>query len=202
MKGQTPEQGSPWPLPQKWIKSEDVLTLDSKGFRFETNMNTCDVLVNGMKRYRDLVFIDQRSIKSTTQPILKSVYIEVKHFHECGYPRHNEDESYTLNITFSGKISANTVWGALRALETFSQLVYQNELTKHLLIKSTHITDFPRYKFRAMHLDTARHFIPKKVILANLDAMAYNKFNVFHWHIIDDQSFPFERFVINYDSID
>lgn len=157
-------------------------------------MNTCDVLVNAMKRYRDLIFIDQRSVKSPILPVLKSVYIEVKHFHECGYPRHNDDESYTLNITFVAKITSNTVWGALRALETFSQLVHQKDSTKELMINSTHINDFPRYNFRAMHTDTARHFIPKKVIYANLDAMAYNKFNVFHWHIIDDQSFPFERF--------
>jgi len=77
----------------------------------------------------------------------------------------------------------------------FSQLVYENELTKELFVNITEINDFPRYKFRAMLIDTARHFIPKKVILANIDAMAYNKFNVLHWHIVDDQSFPFERFV-------
>ena len=158
-------------------------------------MNSCDVLLNAMKRYRDIVFIDQRNVKSSRLPVLMSVYIEVRHFHECGYPQHNQDESYTLNITSISvaRITADTVWGALRALETFSQLVYENEISKELLINSTHINDFPRYKFRAMHMDTARHFIPKKLIMANLDAMAYNKFNVFHWHIVDDQSFPFER---------
>jgi hexosaminidase len=157
-------------------------------------MGLCDVMQNAMKRYRDLILIDQRAVKASNLDVLTYVYIEVEHFHECGYPRHGDDETYNITVIHENpaKILARTVWGALRALETFSQLVYENEATKEYLINVTHISDFPRYKFRAMHLDTARHFIPKKVIYANLDAMAYNKFNVFHWHIIDDQSFPFE----------
>ncbi|XP_054164507.1 beta-hexosaminidase subunit beta-like [Oppia nitens] len=194
LEGRVPDPGSPWPLPQKWIKSNETLTLDPKGFRFEANMVSCDVLINGMKRYRDIIFIDQRSVKSTTLPVLKSVYIDVHNINDCGYPEHNNNETYSIDISNNSvaKITSVTVWGALRALETFSQLVYQNDITKETLVNITSIHDFPRFSFRAMHMDTARHFIPKKVILANLDAMAYNKFNVFHWHIIDDQSFPFE----------
>lgn len=87
-------------------------------------------------------------------------------------------------------ITSKTVWGALRAFETFSQIVYVND-QHQILLNQTQIEDAPRYKYRGFLLDTARHYLPKKIILANLDAMAYNKLNIFHWHLVDDQSFPF-----------
>ena len=41
-------------------------------------------------------------------------------------------------------------------------------------------------------IDTARHFLNVKTILQHLEAMSYNKLNVLHWHIVDDQSFPYD----------
>src|SRR5699024_849554 len=78
---------------------------------------------------------------------------------------------------------------ALRGLETLSQIIYEEG--NYLLVNQTEVQDRPRYAYRGVLLDTARHYLPKKIILANLDAMAYNKLNTFHWHLVDDQSFPF-----------
>ena len=52
---------------------------------------------------------------------------------------------------------------------------------KLLINDGTIINDAPRFKYRGLMLDTARHFIPVPVLRKQIDAMSYNKFNVFHW---------------------
>lgn len=54
------------------------------------------------------------------------------------------------------------------------------------------IKDSPRYAYRGMMLDTNRRYFSVDAIKQFLDAMALAKLNVFHWHLLDDDSFPME----------
>ncbi|MFE3871693.1 beta-N-acetylhexosaminidase [Flavobacterium sp. ZS1P70] len=103
----------------------------------------------------------------------------------------NEDESYALTIS-SNKIMINAVTdlGALHGLETLLQLL-QNTSTSYYF-PMVEITDSPRFTWRGLMIDAARHFQPVNVIKRNLDAMASMKMNVFHWHLADDQGWRIE----------
>ncbi|WJX73580.1 Beta-hexosaminidase 1 [Trifolium repens] len=112
------------------------------------------------------------------------------------------DESYTLQISTANEssvagnvtIEANTVFGALRGLETFSQLCSFDYTTKTVKIHKApwSIQDKPRFAYRGLMLDTSRHYLPINVIKQVIESMSYAKLNVLHWHIIDEQSFPLE----------
>lgn len=69
-----------------------------------------------------------------------------------------------------GLLVGFSVWGVLRGLETFSQLVYNFNNTNKLAINKTMIEDMPRYAFRGIMLDTVRHYYPVnyKSIIFNL----------------------------------
>ncbi|KAJ2849949.1 Glucosamine-6-phosphate isomerase (Glucosamine-6-phosphate deaminase) (GNPDA) (GlcN6P deaminase) [Coemansia brasiliensis] len=104
------------------------------------------------------------------------------------------DESYTLDVPVSGQatLKAKTPYGALRGLETFSQLVTANGPTKTIANTPIHIEDAPKYVHRGLLFDTARNFYSVESIFRTLDAMSYNKMNVLHWHVVDSQSWPIE----------
>ncbi|XP_043693751.1 beta-hexosaminidase 2-like [Telopea speciosissima] len=104
--------------------------------------------------------------------------------------QHGVDESYTLtipNVGSSANLTAATVWGAMRGLETFSQLVWGNPPR---VAMGLDIWDAPLFGHRGVLLDTARNYYGVADILRTIQAMSYNKLNVFHWHITDSQSFP------------
>ena len=86
------------------------------------------------------------------------------------------------------------VIGALRGLETFSQLVQFDPETTTYSIFATPITidDAPRFPHRGFMVDTSRHFQTLATLHMLLDSMAYAKLNTLHWHVVDDQSFPLQ----------
>jgi hexosaminidase len=106
-------------------------------------------------------------------------------------PSINEDESYHLEINDKqARLTAPTVVGALRGIETVLQLV-QGDRDGHYL-PAVSIQDQPRFRWRGLLIDVGRHFEPVEVLKRNLDAMAAVKLNVFHWHLTEDQGFRVE----------
>lgn len=51
------------------------------------------------------------------------------------------------------------------------------------------IEDRPRERVRMMHLDVARHFFDRSTVERYVDLLSFYRFNVFHWHLVDDQGF-------------
>ncbi|MGZ5569450.1 MAG: beta-N-acetylhexosaminidase, partial [Limisphaerales bacterium] len=55
-----------------------------------------------------------------------------------------------------------------------------------------YIQDYPRFAYRGMMLDVARHFVDKQEIEKILDGLALHKINQFHWHLNDDHGWRLE----------
>jgi len=101
------------------------------------------------------------------------------------------DESYSLRINNEGIIleAPNSI-GAIRGLETLQQLLARDG--EGFYIPYIQINDAPRYSWRGLMIDIARHFIPIDVLKRNIDAMATVKMNVLHLHLSDDEGFRVE----------
>lgn len=197
-------EGRVWPQPQHQNVSASRWKLNAAAFRFESKGPPCAVLDGALSQYHDVILrpargqrrqyagnLQANQRRDPTDRHLNSVAVSL--MGRCEeWPHLDMDEKYELHIDDKGAfIQALSVWGLLRGLETFSQLIFKDD-AGNLIVHQTQIVDYPRFAHRGVLLDTARHFIPKRILLQNMDALAYNKFNVFHWHIVDDQSFPYQ----------
>jgi len=102
-----------------------------------------------------------------------------------------EDESYALEVTPGGAhIRAATPLGAMHGLQTFLQLV--SITAEGFAVPAVSIQDQPRFVWRGLMIDSARHFIPLPIIKRNLDGLEAVKMNVLHWHLSDNEGFRVE----------
>jgi len=98
-------------------------------------------------------------------------------------------EGYQMDISSGGvNIFFADAKGQFYAIQTLLQL-FQGETSFLPYVK---INDAPRYAYRGMHLDVARHHFPVSFIKKYIDHLAKYKYNNFHWHLTEDQGWRIE----------
>ncbi|WP_149824854.1 beta-N-acetylhexosaminidase [Streptomyces tailanensis] len=109
-------------------------------------------------------------------------------------------EEYRLVSDWSGVLveggnAAGVFWGAQTLRQFLGPDAYRRApLGRDRIWAVPHVTieDSPRFLWRGLMLDVARHFLPKDQVLRYLDLMAAHKLNVFHFHLTDDQGWRIE----------
>lgn len=182
------EQLNLMPWPQTINLSEGTFAL-TKGFRINITGNPNPRIFSGATRFlrrldgRTGLFFEQDFLTKLNSAPTAQLQINCTKSGKIGL---YEDESYHLDIK-QNKITINATsdLGALHGLETLLQMLQNNSTSYYFPVSQ--ISDFPRFTWRGLMMDVARHFQPVDVVKRNLDALAAMKMNVFHWHLVDDQ---------------
>jgi hexosaminidase len=179
------------PLPSKVQLGSGALKIDGTfsvalaGNREPRLDRARERFMNTLHHQTGIVFVH-----GTTDPAHATLVVTTDHeskpVQEVG-----EDESYTLDVTSAGaKLHAANPLGTLRGLQTFLQLV--NMTADGFAATAVSIQDQPRFSWRGLMIDVARHFIPLDVVKRNVDGMEAVKLNVLHWHLSDNEGFRVE----------
>ena len=128
-----------------------------------------------------------KSRQTDPSHVIHEIHINVQQSTEL---RHGNNESYSLQVRAPDTtIQAPEIWGARHALETLLQLA--DDTSPNNIFLAADIThDEPSFAWRGLMLDTARHYLSTTILVRTIRAMAASKYNVFHWHLTDAQSFP------------
>jgi hexosaminidase len=162
-----------------------------------------DVLSAAMARYTAIIntAVAQTTLFPSQGEVLPGGNLSVTVLGSTAVPlAFGVDESYTLSVSAAGaSLRAATVWGALRGLETASQLARHSWTTtasgainaSYNALCSVEVVDAPRFPYRGLMIDTSRHFMPVAVVKQIMELMAYLKMNALRMHLIDTQSWSY-----------
>jgi hexosaminidase len=103
-------------------------------------------------------------------------------------------EAYTLTVLPEGvTVSARDRRGLLYGAVTLWQLMGTGAgQVAEVSVRAQRIVDEPRFTWRGLMLDSARHYQSPEFIERYIDWMALHKLNVLHWHLVDDQAWRLE----------
>ena len=92
---------------------------------------------------------------------------------------------YAIDVSEDGiTVKSSGLHGLNYACQTLRQM-YPD-------IPCCRIRDFPRFRYRGMHLDVSRHFFSVREVKRYIDIMELHKMNILHWHLTDDQGWRVE----------
>ncbi len=158
------------------LSASTVLVLDDAGQKQSANF-----LIDYLKRFYGF------TLKVAAKATKNYIRLGVKRLLVRGI-----DGKYDLQITPSSiNISGDTYQGTFYGLQTIIQLL-PTETAVKLQVPCATIMDQPRFAYRGLHLDVARHFMPLDFVKKYIDYIAYFKLNTFHWHLTDDQGWRIE----------
>lgn len=100
-------------------------------------------------------------------------------------------EGYIILIKANEIEIVGTGAGLFYGVQSLMQLMPDQKNNK-IAIQTAEIKDYPRFKYRGLHLDVSRHFFPVSFLKKYIDIIAMYKLNTFHWHLTDDQGWRIE----------
>lgn len=116
----------------------------------------------------------------------KYIFFQVADLHD------KPDVFHEIKITeASVQVSASSPEEIFHSMQTLIQIIGAGD-SLNPKIPCSKIIDYPRYSWRGMHLDVCRHFFTKEEVKKYLDLLALYKFNIFHWHLTEDQGWRIE----------
>ncbi|MFN8253346.1 MAG: family 20 glycosylhydrolase [Ferruginibacter sp.] len=108
-------------------------------------------------------------------------------------------EGYVLQVTAAGisitaKEPAGLFYGVQTVLQLLPAAIESKTPVKNVKwqLPCVEITDYPRFGWRGLMLDVSRHFFTKDEVKKYIDEMARYKFNLLHWHLVDDEGWRIE----------
>nr|CAH8855299.1 unnamed protein product [Trichobilharzia regenti] len=178
-----------------------VLCKISESVSFENSYTSCYILKEATRRFvsrlkmKHIPIVYQFTDGCSISRIVFNISGGCNEEENELWPSASMDESYSVKID-NGTISIHSeeIWGTLHAFETILQLVYRSELGQNVIFQRK-VEDSPRLPHRGVLIGTSKHYLRTEAIKNITAALSIMKMNVLHWHMTDDESFPYSSTV-------